>query len=360
MIADILIFISAAAVCIDLGMFLLWDESKSSGIMKPKVSVLVAARNEEENIFKCLNALVKVDYPPQLVEVLIGNDGSEDRTGTIAKEFALIHPRFSVIEIDSIIAHRNCKGNVIAHLARKAKGDLLLITDADAMVPSQWINNHVATFRPGIGIITGVTIVTGNKWFERCQRYDWIYGLGAVKVASGFGDAITTLGNNMTINKRAYDDLGGYENLPFSITEDRELLKHLMDRGYVTEQLFDANSVVRTVGMGTISELLQQRKRWMIGAFELSFRYKLLLLLNTIYILPMFALVFYQPLVAIALLLSKILAKGFFLTRTARLIREKVPVADIFLFEAYHTVVSLMSLVFYLLPIKVVWKGRKY
>ena len=53
----------------------------------PKITIWIAARNEEENILNCLRSIEKLDYPIDYLQVLIGNDNSTDNTFTIIKEF---------------------------------------------------------------------------------------------------------------------------------------------------------------------------------------------------------------------------------------------------------------------------------
>src|SRR5690242_8951036 len=60
----------------------------------PFISILLAARNEEQNIARCLSALAHLDYPSDRFEVLIGNDGSQDKTAEIAGEYCQKDPHF--------------------------------------------------------------------------------------------------------------------------------------------------------------------------------------------------------------------------------------------------------------------------
>ncbi len=99
------------------------------------ISILLAVRNEEKNILRCLSALAEQDYPINDMEILIGNDQSEDRSKELILDFIKEKPHFKLIDIQGNMGTAKGKGNVIAHLAHQAKGDYFLITDADVAVP---------------------------------------------------------------------------------------------------------------------------------------------------------------------------------------------------------------------------------
>ncbi|MGM0567627.1 MAG: glycosyltransferase [Elusimicrobiota bacterium] len=95
----------------------------------PPVSVIIPARNEEKEIEKCLNSLLKQSYPD--MEIIIVNDQSEDETGRIAKKFAEEQENISVIDIDSLPKGWMGKCNASYTGATLAKGEWLLFSDAD-------------------------------------------------------------------------------------------------------------------------------------------------------------------------------------------------------------------------------------
>lgn len=109
----------------------------------PKVTVIVPALNEERHIAACLASLARVDYPRDLCEVLVIDNGSRDRTLEIVRSFS---------GILNIAAH--CKPGVrVSALrnfgARLATGERLLFLDADCVAPPDWIERSVAASRGG-------------------------------------------------------------------------------------------------------------------------------------------------------------------------------------------------------------------
>ena len=315
-----------------LFVFLPFDKKRITTLLdkeKPLVSIFVAARNEEKTIVRCLEALSKLTYSN--IEILIGNDHSDDNTLSLVQAFILDKPQFSVFTIEANLGTAKGKSNVLAQLAHKAKGDYFFVTDADTEVPSQWVEFMFEGFDDEVGIVTGITTLKTKRWFDTIQQIDWLYALSLVKVVSDFGFPITSMGNNMAVKKEAYWQTGGYENLPFSITEDFQLFKKIIDKGWGFKNLFQKEVLATSLPLKNFLALYHQRKRWMIGAMQLPFHFLLLLYLQALFV-----------------------AKAY------RKLQQPIPWLQVGLFEFYSTFLSVSMLVFYYLPIKVNWKGRKY
>ena len=105
------------------------------------VSILIPARNEEDNILTLLNSILKQDY--QNYEVIILDDDSSDRTYDICAEFASRHHAFSVIRGKELTGRWLGKNYACHQLAQQAKGDHLLFLDADEQVYNGLINSAV-------------------------------------------------------------------------------------------------------------------------------------------------------------------------------------------------------------------------
>ena len=98
---------------------------------QPKVSILVPARNEEGNIEKCLDHLIKQDYPD--FEIIILNDESTDKTGDILKRYKhkSVSPPITVLKGNSLPTGWTGKNWACWQLAQAAKGEIIIFTDAD-------------------------------------------------------------------------------------------------------------------------------------------------------------------------------------------------------------------------------------
>lgn len=326
----------------------------------PFVSILLAVRNEKPNLPDTLNSLKKLDYPADKLEILLGDDQSDDGSSDILKEWAQAEPNFSYIQVEEGNGKLKGKANVLAQLAKQAKGDFFFITDADAEVPSSWLRKNLACWKPGSGIQSGFTLIKQESFFSSMQMIDWGLALGMVKIVSGWKIPVTGVGNNMMVSREAYEAIGGYEQLPTTITEDFTLFQAIAKNGFGYQQLANEESLVQTKAVNSYKELLNQRKRWMTGAMQLPFFMKTLLFLQALYFPSMALMLFLNPLLAIPLFGLKITLQSLFLNKVFERLNRYVPLGHLFMFEFYCGIISMSLLIYYLLPSPVIWKGRVY
>ena len=325
---------------------------------KPFVSVFVAARNEEKNILRCLEALSQLNYSN--LEILIGNDHSEDTTLDIIADFIVDKPHFRVFNIQKNIGLAKGKANVLAQLANAAKGDFFFITDADTKVPKDWINQMLNAFDEKTGVVTGITTLKATTLFQYFQQIDWLYALSLVKSVTDLGFPVTSMGNNMAIRKEAYFETGGYENLPFSITEDFQLFWEVVKNGWHYKNLFHNGTLARSKPTDSFVQLLHQRKRWMIGAMQLPWHFLFLLYIQASFYPLLIILFFICWQGALFVLVLKSFLQMIYIARSYTRLRQKIPTVKLFLFEIYSGFLAISLLLFYFAPFKVIWKGRKY
>lgn len=328
---------------------------------QPSVSILLAARNEEAQLLNCLQALEQLDYPSGYWEVWIGNDRSTDRTGVIAEGFAQNKPYFHVLHIEEErFGKAKGKANVLAQLAHQAIGDVFLFTDADVLVPPSWIKGMLRHWYPQKGIITGFTLVQGHGALENLQGLDWTWALTLIKASSDLGIPTTAMGNNMLVSAEAYWETGGYEAIPFSLTEDYALFRAIIDRGYGFQQLIHPRIMATTKAISTFSELLQQRQRWMHGAVQVPWYLQSGLYLQLLW-LPLMCLLFiYAPFWALSLWLAKILGQAGVMAYQLLRLGKPQALKYALLYEPYALITySLMAYRYYAKkPLK--WKGREF
>jgi len=146
------LFLLAALVQIgrDAAYLLFRGERRRTGRPLPRVSVILAAYNEEEGIESTLQHCVSLDYPSDRIEVLVGSDGSADRTVAVAKRFE----NSGVRVFD--FSERRGKAAVIADCFAKARGEILVFSDANTRLRRDAVRNLVRHFtEPTIGAVCG-------------------------------------------------------------------------------------------------------------------------------------------------------------------------------------------------------------
>ena len=247
----------------------------------PFVSIIVPAKDEEDNIENCLNALINSNYPKESYEIICVNDRSVDNTSSIISEFSRKHKNINIVQknITNPNNLRNLQGKPGAIHAgiSIAKGELFLLTDADCIVEKNWIMTIVSNFlnddqsiNRNIGMVCSYTNIQGKNIFGKFQDSEWTYMSTCACAGIGFNKVIGCFGNNLAISREAYYTVGGYPNIKFSITEDYSLLKTVYNAGYKINYLCDKEACVETLPVNNLKEYFRQHKRWALGGMSLG------------------------------------------------------------------------------------------
>ncbi|MDD5556448.1 MAG: glycosyltransferase [bacterium] len=113
----------------------------------PPVSVIVPARDAERTLEECLVSLVNLDYPREKLDIVVVDNGSNDRTGEIIRRFPVIAARQE--ERKSSYASRNAGLDI-------ARGEIIAFTDSDCVTTRGWLRALVAGFEdPAVGCCAG-------------------------------------------------------------------------------------------------------------------------------------------------------------------------------------------------------------
>jgi len=327
----------------------------------PSVSILLAARNEEELIIRNLTAMQQLNYPPDKLEVLIGNDDSTDSTAELVADFIKDKPQFKLFHIDKTVGKGRGKANVLAQLAHKASGKFYFITDVDVKLPENWILGLLQEFTEKVGVVSGTTKCERGGHFATLQSIDWLHFMGYIKAFANAGIGCTTVGNNMAVRAEAYWQTGGYEKIDFSITEDYKLFKEVTSRGWEWRTLLSKDVLGLAWYIPSVKEMLHQRKRWLIGARELPLNWKGMIVLYGLFIPVIAVILYFDPRLAFSIWFSKFMIQSVFIIFLC-LKAERRPFSFLYLiiYEFYVILNTAVTALFYWLPIKSVWKGREY
>jgi len=332
---------------------------------QPLVSVLIAARNEEERLPACLESLLKSSYPAGKFEILVIDDRSIDKTRLIAENFSRQNPHVRVIPIHRRLENLSGKASALCQGMQHARGEIILMTDADCRVPPNWMAHMTSYFTPGVGLAGGFTLLSeANKKasrFANMQALDWIYLLTIGAGAAGLGRPVSIIGNNFAFRRAAYEAVGGYQKIGFSIIEDFALMRAI-DEKTDWQIIFplDPQLVIASEPAKTWREFYEQRQRWAAGGKEAGGLAKAFMLAAFLGHLACFVAAFIST--ALAASCFFILAGADFLLlwqSTRRLARREL--LRIFpLFEIYYFLYSFFFAPTVLLPATVRWKGVSY
>lgn len=276
MLSDIVAVLAAAYACLIL-IFAggaIASRFRSKPGYRPKVSVIVAARNEEEHIGRCLDSLTALTYPRELLEIIVIDDRSTDATSSIVSRYVEENPHVRLLHSAPETGHLSGKTNAVTQGIDAAKGDIFMFTDADCRVPSRWVEGTVQHYADErVGTVAGFTSLAGDDWFSRMQALDWFVLFSAAAGTARIGYPTTAVGTNLSVRREAYEKVGGYRKIPFSVTEDYALF-HAVTRtgGYRACFPMLRETLVESAPCGTLKELYYQKKRWFAGGRGMDFK----------------------------------------------------------------------------------------
>jgi cellulose synthase/poly-beta-1,6-N-acetylglucosamine synthase-like glycosyltransferase len=329
----------------------------------PRISILVAARNEAHNIIRCLESLDNLEYDADKIEILIGNDLSQDYTQMLAENFIKGKPKFRLLNLTGKeYPQTKGKARVLAVLAAAAKGEYLLVTDADIEVGPLWAKGLVSQMvQNNCHMAGGTTNIEANTLFEQFQQVDWLYFMGIINVFSSIKKPLTVVGNNMGFSKQAYLEAGGYENIPFSITEDYALFKTLSKNGHSICQAMNQETMVYSQPLDTVKSVLKQRKRWLIGGWDLPFYYRVMIFIFGAWYISLPVLFIFDWKLGLYFLIIKDLIQLFQIIWINRYLKLKIehPIA-VMIYDIYLFLMIPLTIVYFFWPGNTTWKGRKY
>ena len=233
----------------------------------PKVSILIAARNESAGIRATLDSVLAQDYRGEW-DVWVADDRSDDDTPKILAEYADKNPRLHVLTIKEIPEGVSPKKHALSLLIEACEGEILCLTDADCLVKPTWVTGIVAEFEPGIELVAGhsyIPTIPGKSSMLICMQAieTLIY-----RVAGTAGLAmrlpLTSTGNNLAYRKSFFKSVHGFDNVIKIQSGDDDLLmqKLAADRPWAMRYCIAESTFVTTNGKETLKELWEQRKRW--------------------------------------------------------------------------------------------------
>jgi len=254
--------------------------SVPSAPCRPSVSIVIAARNEEENIGACLESIVALTYPSDLLEVIIVDDRSTDATARIVQQYVSRHPHINMIRSAPPSGRLHGKANAIAQGVDQATGEILMLTDADCVLPRGWVEETVKYFdNEKIGLVAGFTYLKGSDPFACFQALDWLALFSTAAAAVRLGTPATAVGTNLSVRKAAYDAIGGYREIPFSVTEDYALFHAVASSGrYAVRFPMDPGTINESLPCTSWRQLYRQKKRWFAGGKGMLLRHQLVFL----------------------------------------------------------------------------------
>ncbi|MEH6304996.1 glycosyltransferase [Olivibacter sp. CPCC 100613] len=233
-------------------------------IFKTSVSVLIAARNEERNIAKTIDSILKQHYPSELMEVIIVNDHSTDGTADIIASYG--NQGVKLIELNEHEKLNSYKKKAISKAIANAKGELMVATDADCVMGPNWLCAIVSLYEEkNYKLISSPVIYHEEKsYFEKLQTLEFLYLIGLGAASIGLRKPSTCNGANLAYRRDVFYELGGFNGIDDLASGDDELFLHRVAQKYPLSIGFckSRDAIVYTEAKENLQEFIRQRRRW--------------------------------------------------------------------------------------------------
>jgi 1,2-diacylglycerol 3-beta-glucosyltransferase len=328
-----------------------------------RVSIIIAARNEEEQIGACLDSIVALTYPQELLDVILVDDRSTDRTAEIVTRFTGRHAHIRVLRIGTETELPPGKTNAVMSAVDISKGEILMFTDADCRVPPTWVENTVKHYSdPSVGVVAGFTSLVGESSFEEMQALDWFVLSSVAAATTRLGFPVTAVGTNLSVRRAAYDSVGGYRKIPFSVTEDYALF-HAVTTSAKWKARFpmDPDTLVESTPCHDMKQLYGQKKRWFTGGRGMDAKSLLIFAFPYLFNFLVLLGVFLSPWWALGLAVSAKLVVDFLLCLPAVLSFRRPSLLFVYpLFEIYYYIYVLIFPALVLFRSEITWKERTF
>ena len=330
-------------------------------------SIVIPARNESANIKACIDSILAQNYPINCFEVIVIDDFSEDDTAFIVSSMQALHENVRLLKLSDFFKQeeiQSFKKKAIEKAVVHAKGDWIITTDADCIVPPNWLSlyyQYIIKESP-VFVAAPVMFIPEKTVLNTFQVLDFLALQGITAAAVGAGKHSMSNGANLAFEKSAFIAVGGYQGVDQIASGDDMFLMHKMKKtlsnriGY----LFHPDAIVLTKAMPYWKDLIMQRIRWSSKARfyddESIFWVLLLVYLYNFVFLILFLSGQYQ-LLCISLAF-KTFFELYFLDSVSRFFKLQPSLQYFILFQPLHIAYTIIAGLFGQVK-TYTWKGRR-
>ncbi|MGA9407082.1 MAG: glycosyltransferase [Bacteroidota bacterium] len=293
--------------------------------------MIVAARNEEKYIGRCLQSLVTQEYPAGLFEIIIINDRSTDKTAAIVENYCARYASVTLVNVTSVTSDLPPKKNALNEGIRKSKNDILVFTDADCVPPPTWLGAIAREFTFDVGAVAGYSPIQQRfpsqfiaRWGDFFLRYLEIKKSVGAAAGIGLGRAFMCTGRNLAYRKSVFHEVRGYEQIRHSISGDDDLFIQLVqdETQWKIRYMLVPESYVPTNAPASVGAFINQHKRHFSAGKFYPMRMKIIFALMHSFSALAFLSIFVSPAAGVLLLSGKLFVDGWIFYRGTALFGE--------------------------------------
>lgn len=220
----------------------------------PKVTLIIAAHNEEAVIGDQLRRIAALEYPREMLQVIVAADGSDDATPEIVR-------RFPGVEL----VHRPERAGKMAAIERAAEwatGDVIVMSDANNALRADALGLLVAPFQdPTVGAVTGRKVVSGPGGLGFGESLYWRYEAHIRRMETRIGCTVGVNGEIFAIRREAFSPAPAG-----TINDDQWLAHRTILSGW--DVIFQPEAVSEETVSATAAEEAERRSRMVAGQFQ--------------------------------------------------------------------------------------------
>ncbi len=242
-----------------------------------KISVVVAAKNESNNVKNLVETLSRLDYSDEDFEVIIIDDHSTDSTLENTKELTRGLSNFFVYsnENDKSLA----KKGALSFGIEKAKFPFIMITDADCKPELGWLQFFSKKFIQGFDFVFGIApFYTGEYFISNYSAFENLRSSILTFSLANLKYPYSAAARSFGFSKAAFEKIEGYKNTIETLSGDddlllREAIKNKMKIGLVT----DKEAFIFSTSKRTLKDYFSQKARHTKTSFHYLFHQKIIL-----------------------------------------------------------------------------------
>ena len=238
------------------------------------ISIIIPARNEEKNIGSCIQSIISQTFPSNNFEIIVVNDHSTDNTTNVVLSFK--QENIHLINLEDFTKAQvlnSYKKKSIETAMQFAKGELIVTTDADCIMPEKWLETLAACYKEKSPVFVALPVVFKNakssdsflkRFFKNFQSLDFmmLQGITGASVYKRFHAMCN--GANLAYQKKVFYEVNGFEGIDRLASGDDMLLMHKIQKRYPEKIMFlkSKNVIVETASAETFKDFINQRIRW--------------------------------------------------------------------------------------------------
>lgn len=237
---------------------------KSEESVHETVSVLIAARNEEENIGRTIESILNQDFPKDKLELIIVDDHSTDRTAEIVRSYT--DERVKLLQLSIGDKLNSYKKYAITKAIEMSSGNIIVTTDADCRMGRKWLKTVIRYMEIHDSYLVSSPVLYSEErsHFEELQTLEFMYLIGLGAAGIGNQSPTTCNGANLAYRKAVFFEMGGFNGIDNLASGDDELFLHKVAEKYARRIGFckSREAIVYTDAKPDLKSFISQRKRW--------------------------------------------------------------------------------------------------